>query len=45
MQAWLISSDMYREKTKEEDICFEIDGIRIQPANEVKLLAVTRFRA
>lgn len=28
------------KKTKEENICFEIDGIRIQPENGVKLLDV-----
>lgn len=33
---------MFREKTKEENVCFEIDGIEIQPENEVKLLGVTK---
>lgn len=33
---------MYKEnKTKGENICFELDGIKIQPENEVKLLGVT----
>lgn len=27
-----------KQKTKEENICFEIGGIRIQPENGVKLL-------
>lgn len=29
------------KKTNEENICFEIDGIRVQPENEVKLVGVT----
>lgn len=32
---------MYRKKTKEEHICFGLDGIRIQAENKVKLLGFT----